>query len=459
MAHAAKIEPVTVATFLLFQIALIFLYAYCVEYSDDTKVSDTEQESDLSLTRLYPFFQDVHVMVFIGFGFLMTFMRRYSMTAVAFNYFVAAAMLMWTILVLGFWHRAFGAKSFFDKINLQATDLVTGDFGAASVLIAFGAVLGKVGPTQLLVMGILQIFFYALNESIGVIEYQAVDMGGSMYVHLFGALFGVACSFAYMKKAEVTKLDKDGKNASSRTTDTFAMVGTIFLFMFWPSFNGALAVGSPRTRVVINTVLAICASTTSAFLMSYVLRGGYFSMVDIQNATLAGGVAVGSSSDLVVDAWPSLLVGTIAGFVSVFGYVYLSPALESAGLHDTCGVLNLHGIPGMIGGISGAISAASAGESVYGGDIGLVFPARSSGRSASHQGAMQTACLFTTIGIAIAGGLVTGIVLKFIPNPGDARYEVFEDKRYWEELAEEDEEDEPLEIDAEMADKQEEATA
>lgn len=86
-----------------------------------------------------------------------------------------------------------------------------------------------------------------------------------------------------------------------------------------------------------------------------------FDMVSIQNATLAGGVAVGSSADLVIQSWGALLIGVVAGFVSVAGYVYLSPALSRCmGLHDTCGVHNLHGIPGILGGVSGAISAAVA---------------------------------------------------------------------------------------------------
>jgi len=53
--------------------------------------------------------------------------------------------------------------------------------------------------------------------------------------------------------------------------------------------------------------------------MSIKLRGK-FSIEDIQNATLAGGVAVGSSSDLVMGPWFSILVGMAAGFVSTLGF-------------------------------------------------------------------------------------------------------------------------------------------
>jgi hypothetical protein len=69
--------------------------------------------------------------------------------------------------------------------------------------------------------------------------------------------------------------------------------------------------------------------------------------VHIQNATLAGGVSIGSSANLtLVPAW-SVMVGVLAGALSTLGYIYVTPYLEGKiKLHDTCGVHNLHGMPG-----------------------------------------------------------------------------------------------------------------
>jgi ammonia channel protein AmtB len=56
----------------------------------------------------------------------------------------------------------------------------------------------------------------------------------------------------------------------------------------------------------------------------------------------------------------ALLVGAAAGVISVLGFAYLTPLLERViGLGDTCGVHNLHGIPGLLGGLVRLISAAS----------------------------------------------------------------------------------------------------
>ena len=49
-------------------------------------------------------FQDVHVMIFIGFGFLMTFLKKYGLSAVSLNMLCAVVCLQWATLVIGFFH-------------------------------------------------------------------------------------------------------------------------------------------------------------------------------------------------------------------------------------------------------------------------------------------------------------------------------------------------------------------
>ncbi len=85
-----------------------------------------------------------------------------------------------------------------------------------------------------------------------------------------------------------------------------------------------------------------------------------FSMEDILNATLAGGVAIGAACGIFINPAGALCVGLLAGIISTLGYRYLQGKLENwIGLDDTCGIHNLHGIPGVLGGIFGAIAIAS----------------------------------------------------------------------------------------------------
>ena len=404
---------------------LLFIgYHFFTDYSNEASGNVEGVNNDIN--KYYPFFQDVHVMIFIGFGYLMTFLKKYGFTSVGYTFFIGAFIIQYSILMNGLIHNIM--SNHHEKIYLSIESLITGDFAAGAVLISFGALLGKVSLNQLLLISILEIIFYSINESIGVIHYQAVDMGGSMYVHTFGAFFGLAVSYVI---TDYEKLENcKGKEGSTKTSDTFAMMGTIFLWLFWPSFNGALASGNSQHRVVINTVLSLTSSCMSAFAMSKFFRKK-FNMVDIQNATLAGGVAVGSSADLVIGPSFSLLIGMIAGIMSTIGYNKIQPYLYNKfHLHDTCGVNNLHGIPGIIGGISGAISASFTSNELYGDNIQNIFPAMDGTRTNKEQGKFQFLALATTLGISIGSGLLTGRLLttKCLRN----KKTYFDDKANWD---------------------------
>ena len=202
-------------------------------------------------------------------------------------------------------------------------------------------------------------------------------------------------------------------------SDMFAMIGTLFLWVFWPSFVSVLASGNAQNRCVVHTLLSLCASCLSACVASAYLREGHkFDMVDIQNATLAGGVTIGAVADHYLGGGGALIIGSAAGVMSVVGYVYLSPWLEKrCGLYDTCGVHNLHGLPGVLGGLASVISAACASDLLYGDHAGDVFSAMDSssssrGRSASTQALCQLLALVLTLAISISGGVLTGVVCR-----------------------------------------------
>tara|TARA_B110000208_G_scaffold191644_1_gene259336 strand:- start:4887 stop:6002 length:1116 start_codon:yes stop_codon:yes gene_type:complete len=362
-------------------------------------------------------------MILVGFGFLMTFLKKYSHSALGFNFYLSALTIQLSILINGFFHCLFQNNWHILLIDIES--LISGDFAAGTILISFGALLGKTNLTQMVFLAILELIFYAFNESLGVEIFKAVDMGGSMYVHTFGAYFGLAASYMISDKKKL----KSVNNVPNYLSDMFALLGTLFLWIYWPSFNGAFADGNSQHRVVINTVLSLTNSCLTAFIFSKLLRPRYkFNMVDIQNATLAGGVAVGSSADLVIAPFGALIIGMVSGITSVYGYIYLQPYLESKGITDTCGIHNLHGLPGIIGGLSGFISASIATEEIYGNNIGDIFSGRNEGRSALDQGLFQLAALGTTIGISIIGGLFSGYIVSKIKN--NNKY--YDDDDNWE---------------------------
>merc|ERR1719502_2413196 len=105
------------------------------------------------------------------------------------------------------------------------------------------------------------------------------------------------------------------------------MIGTLFLFVFWPSFVGGLATGNSRNRAILNTMLSLAGSTLSSFMCSQLFRDGKFNMVDIQNATLSGGVSIGAIGNMVIYPGGAFLTGICTGILSTAGYVWIQPFL------------------------------------------------------------------------------------------------------------------------------------
>lgn len=469
---------------MVFQLVLIAVFSVLVDYgghslppkpvAEQTEAAGSnksvtgqkrqEPQSPNDISIYYPMFQDVHVMIYIGFGFLMTFLKKYGYGAVGYNFFIAALVTQWGTIVTGGLNQIYGEGN--EHIELSIQTLVTSEFAAATVLITYGAVLGKVSRLQLLVIGILEVVFYAINELIAVEFLKYSDAGGSIIIHAFGAYFGLALSrVLHDKKA----LDSP-KEASVYHSDLFAMIGTVFLWMYWPSFNAALVAPDyvAQHRSVINTYFSLAAACVTTFALSPLFqREGTkwrLSMVHVQNATLAGGVAVGTASNMSISPWGALLIGCCAGALSTVGYAYLTPFLTKyTKTHDTCGVHNLHGMPGILGGIAGAVAAAHAGVNKYGYDglfnlwgarapkmnsteynklvgMGVAFDA-GDGRSAKAQAGYQIAGLAVALGIAVIGGIVTGFIVRWKIFDPPSREQMYDDEDYWEVPTEDGSED------------------
>lgn len=50
---------------------------------------------------LFVDFMDVHVMLLIGFGFLMTFLKRHAYGSIGSSFLITAVVFEWSILMLG----------------------------------------------------------------------------------------------------------------------------------------------------------------------------------------------------------------------------------------------------------------------------------------------------------------------------------------------------------------------
>ncbi len=324
----------------------------------------------------------IHIMamLLIGFGFLMVFVRGYGLSALTATYLmVAVAVPGYFLLKTSGWfgHAVSGVEG-----------LVLTEFAAASLLICAGAVLGRLKMWQYLMLAVLFLPAYMLNEWIlleggwGLVAHGAfVDTGGSIVIHAFGALFGLGVAVSM-----TTKRERELPIASDATSDRFSLLGSMVLWVFWPSFCAALVAPEMIPATVMNVVFALCGSTLLTYLATVLLRRE-IDAADIANATLAGGVAIGSTCDRV--SLPvAFLIGAIAGFISTFGFAVIQDKLQKGlRLVDTCGVSNLHGIPGVFGGLAAMVFVG-----------GIDYAAQGLG-------------IAVTVVVAVVAGLIAGRVL------------------------------------------------
>jgi len=324
-------------------------------------------QSDLdSVIEVQIYNRAIHIMamLLLGFGFLMVFVRGYGLSALTATYLmVAVAIPGYFMLKTSGWfgHAVTGVEG-----------LVLTEFAAASLLICAGAVLGRLKMWQYILMSLLFLPAYMLNEWIlldggwGLVAHGAfVDTGGSIVIHAFGALFGLGVAISM-----TTRRARDLPVESDATSDRFSLLGSMVLWVFWPSFCAALVAPDMIPATVMNVIFALCGSTLLTYLATILLRRG-IDAADIANATLAGGVAIGSTCDRV--SLPvAFAIGAVAGFASTFGFAVIQEKLQKGlRLVDTCGVSNLHGIPGLLGGLAALVFVGGIDRGAQGFGIGI----------------------------------------------------------------------------------------
>jgi ammonium transporter Rh len=242
---------------------------------------------------------------------------------------------------------------------------------------------------QHILLGLLFVPCYALNEwlllsgGLGLVSKGSfVDTGGSIVIHGFGALFGIGVAVSM-----TTKKEFDTPIESDETSDRFSLLGSMVLWVFWPSFCAALVAPADVPMTVVNVIIALCGSTLATFVASLKLRGKV-SVADVANAALAGGVAIGSTCDKV-PPMQAFVIGVLAGALSTVGFAVIQDRLQNAVKRvDTCGVLHLHGLPGLFGGFAAiiAVDGISRGDQIKG--------------------------ILVTVVLAIVSGLIVGKILS-----------------------------------------------
>ena len=158
------------------------LFAFC----GTAHAAEMPLTSLVALSDVQKYERAIHIMamLIVGFGFLMVFVRKYGRSTLTATYLLVSLSIPLYFLKESYLGNSAGI---IDKFILA-------EFATASLLICAGAVLGRMKMHQYLLLGLLFVPCYALNEwivlngGLGLVTGKVVDTGGSIVIHAFGAI-------------------------------------------------------------------------------------------------------------------------------------------------------------------------------------------------------------------------------------------------------------------------------
>ncbi|NWW85686.1 RHBGA protein, partial [Rhynochetos jubatus] len=401
----------------LFQGALLLFFALFVTYGEPSARTEDANLVANQLYGIFPLFQDIQVMLVVGLGLLLTFLPSYGLSAITHNFLLLNFSTQWALVLQGLLHHFHRGQ-----VRLDLHSVLTAEFAAVTVVISVGAILGTTSPCQLLLVAACEVPVYLACEWAIITHLGVLDVGGTITIHVFSCYFGLGVSKGLFG---ASRRPVNPKETPTPRSDLMSLVGTLILWVFWPSFVAVLCQpGDAQHRAILNTLLAISASAVTAVVASSLLEGdGKLSPSHLQNGSLAGGVAIGVVADMAMPPVAALALGSLSAVACVLGFRFLTPLLaRKLTLQDQCGIHNLHGLPGILGAAASAVAilAASADASASrfsqaspaGGNASEAAGGQWGDRGAGGQALCQVAGLAVAIGGSLVSGLLAGALLR-----------------------------------------------
>ena len=186
------------------------------------------------------------------------------------------------------------------------------------------------------------------------------DFAGSVAIHMVGgtsALIGAALlgprigKFVKDKSGKITKV-----NAFPGHNLPIGALGVFILWLGWYGFNGAAATSVEQLgSIFVTTTIAPAVATVVCMIFTWIKYG----KPDVSmclNASLAGLVAITASCD-VTDVVGSLIIGSVAGLLVVFGVWFCDNVIR---VDDPVGAVAVHCLNGIWGGIAVGLFATTS---------------------------------------------------------------------------------------------------
>ena len=360
--HIDQSPPYIWVLFLIFgliQILFILLFGFYFswdEKSNDPNKTNTNSYALKEIKNKYRYFQDITIMILLGFGFLRSFLKHHIWSSIVITFisgvisfeFAFLCIITWTAIInREFINKAYDFNIFFDSLYISSC-----------YIISFGSFFGKFSFPQYLVIILAENIFASLNYILVRKKLEIIDVGGTITVHLFGAVFG--CLFAiisFCNKNEIERINTSVHFISDHSSNLIALFGSLIIIPLWPSFNTALIEGNQKYRGIINTYFSIGGSIIGSFLISPILNQKKFKLEDLLYASFPGAIVIGGCCHLIKEFYLCILFGIAASVLTLLAFYlfYEKIKINNSGYHDTAKVIFYHGVPAILGGIISTI--------------------------------------------------------------------------------------------------------
>lgn len=411
-------------------------YIDTINYNYDNSTNEEKNFSiilkeaiDLELNIYDGLFRDINIMVFVGFGMLHTLLKKYSWTSMAINMMAIAFSFQIGLFSNLLWANAF--KERWKKGLLNFESLIKSIINSCTVLVSLSCVIGKLSITQYVVMIIIETLLCSLNFQLCDVKLQSIDVGGALYIHTFGTLFGLAVYMVLFcsKKMKSTISEFNNFNNSNYFSNITSFIGVIFLWCYFPSFNTGLVVSdNSRYRSSINTYFSLTGSTVGSFIASGLFNKGRINFEHILFGCYSGGVIISGCCSVCIDHFAALIIGFLCGLICVSFISQLKPYFIKWGFHDIYNIIAIHGIPGLLGAFITPMMISDIKRRTD--KIDYHYILMNMERDNKIQAGVQIGAIFITLGISFISGIATGYLMK-VSKCGSIKY-LFTDSEIFE---------------------------
>ncbi len=177
------------------------------------------------------------------------------------------------------------------------------------------------------------------------------DFAGSVVVHAMGGMIAIGAVVLVGPRMGRYRPD-GGVNAILPSNIPYLALGSWILCVGWFGFNvmSAGTADAASGLVAANSLLAMVGGLIAALIVGKNDPGF------VHNGALAGLVAICAGSDIVHPV-SALVIGAVAGVIFVYGFTWIQ---LKARLDDVLGVIPLHGVCGLWGGVAAGIFGQAA---------------------------------------------------------------------------------------------------